>query len=55
MNARKKTPAPAAKVQRGRPPIAEVAQYRERILDATAAVFLEKGFERASTNFSSES
>jgi AcrR family transcriptional regulator len=50
MNARKKTPAPAAKVQRGRPPIAEVAQYRERILDATAAVFLEKGFERASTN-----
>jgi AcrR family transcriptional regulator len=49
MAVRKKTAIPV-KVPRGRPPIAEAAQYRERILDATAAVFLEKGFERASTN-----
>ena len=34
--------------QRGRPPLGGVE--RERILSATTAVFLEKGFERASTN-----
>jgi AcrR family transcriptional regulator len=33
---------------RGRPPLDD--QARQRILDATAAVFLEKGFARASTN-----
>jgi AcrR family transcriptional regulator len=38
------------KIRRGRPPLSEVEHYRERILDATTAVFLEKGFERASTN-----
>jgi len=40
----------SGKVPRGRPPRAEAEHYRERILDATTAVFLEKGFERASTN-----
>ncbi len=48
-NARSKTTAPV-KVPRGRPPIVEAVKYRKRILDATAAVFLEKGYERASTN-----
>jgi AcrR family transcriptional regulator len=33
---------------RGRPPLGETE--RKRILGATAAVFLEKGFERANTN-----
>ena len=36
----------------GRPPLGEAA--RQRILDATAAVFLERGFERASTSEISE-
>jgi AcrR family transcriptional regulator len=38
------------KVPRGRPLLGEAERYRERILDATTAVFLEKGYERASTN-----
>ena len=38
------------KVPRGRPLRGEAEHYRERILDATTAVFLEKGFEGASTN-----
>ena len=38
------------KVPRGRPLRDEAEHYRERILDATTAVFLEKGFEGASTN-----
>jgi len=38
------------KVARGRPSLGEAERYRERILDATTAVFLEKGFYRASTN-----
>jgi TetR/AcrR family transcriptional regulator, mexJK operon transcriptional repressor len=33
---------------RGRPPLDDIE--RKRILDAAAAVFLEKGFQRASTN-----
>jgi AcrR family transcriptional regulator len=37
----------AAQPARGRPPLDE--SERRRILDATAAVFLEKGFQRAST------
>ncbi|MGC9159574.1 MAG: TetR/AcrR family transcriptional regulator, partial [Terracidiphilus sp.] len=37
----------AVRPARGRPPLGETE--RRRILDATAAVFLEKGFERAST------
>ncbi|MDR3764916.1 MAG: TetR/AcrR family transcriptional regulator [Acidobacteriota bacterium] len=49
MTAHSKSAAPV-KVPRGRPPIADAVKYRKRILDATAAVFLEKGFERASTN-----
>jgi AcrR family transcriptional regulator len=39
---------PAPKARRGRPPLGE--GERKRILDATAAVFLEKGFARANTN-----
>lgn len=42
--------ADSTRVPRGRPPLGEAAQYRRRILDATAAVFVERGFERASTN-----
>ena len=38
----------ASRPARGRPPLDGLA--RQRILDATAAVFLEKGFARASTN-----
>jgi len=38
------------KVPRGRPVQGEAERYRERILEATTAVFLEKGFEGASTN-----
>jgi AcrR family transcriptional regulator len=38
------------KVSRGRPVLGEAERYRERILDATTAVFLEKGFEGSSTN-----
>jgi AcrR family transcriptional regulator len=38
------------KVPRGRPLLGEAERYRERILTATTAVFLEKGFARASTN-----
>lgn len=49
MNAKAILPA-IVKVPRGRPPIAEAVKYRKRILDATAQVFLEKGYERASTN-----
>src|ERR1035438_1238209 len=37
----------AAPPARGRPPLDE--PERRRILDATTAVFLEKGFQRAST------
>jgi AcrR family transcriptional regulator len=40
----------SAKVLRGRPLLGEAERYRERILDATTAVFLEKGFQGASTN-----
>lgn len=48
---KKHTAKPAAsKVRRGRPPLAEADDYRRRILDATTEVFLEKGYERASTN-----
>ncbi len=42
------TPSKATQQQRGRPPLD--AMERERILSATTAVFLEKGFERAGTN-----
>jgi AcrR family transcriptional regulator len=38
------------KVPRGRPLLGEAERYRERILEATTAVFLEKGFNGASTN-----
>jgi TetR/AcrR family transcriptional repressor of mexJK operon len=38
------------KVPRGRPQQGEAEGYRQRILDATTAVFLEKGFARSSTN-----
>ena len=48
-SARSNITAPA-KVPRGRPPIVEAVKYRKRILDATAAVFLEKGYEGTSTN-----
>ena len=37
-------------IKRGRPLQGEAESYRQRILDVTTAVFLEKGFERASTN-----
>ncbi len=40
-------PRAAVRPARGRPPLDEAE--RRRILDATTAVFLEKGFERAST------
>ncbi len=39
---------PAARPARGRPPLD--AQARRRILDATTEVFLENGYERASTS-----
>jgi len=46
-----KTPeAETMKVPRGRPLLGEAERYRERVLAATAAVFLEQGFARASTN-----
>lgn len=47
---RRQSAAKTVKVPRGRPPLADAERYRERILDATTAVFLEEGFERASTN-----
>src|ERR1035438_3939684 len=44
-----KTPASRKATQpRGRPPLDDAE--RKRILDATTAVFLERGFERASTS-----
>jgi TetR/AcrR family transcriptional repressor of mexJK operon len=44
-----KTPAPRKTTQpRGRPPLDDAE--RKRILDATTAVFLERGFEHASTS-----
>jgi AcrR family transcriptional regulator len=46
---KKREPSPVTTPpQRGRPPLAVVE--RERILSATTSVFLENGFERASTN-----
>lgn len=48
MMAGKKSGWQTPKVPRGRPPLGEAA--RKRILRATAAVFLERGFERANTS-----
>jgi AcrR family transcriptional regulator len=46
--ATRKTPRPASSApSRGRPPLDQAE--RKRILDATTAVFLQKGFARAST------
>jgi AcrR family transcriptional regulator len=42
------TPLKAGRQSRGRPPLDDAA--RQRILDATAAVFLEKGFAGAGTS-----
>lgn len=41
-------PSCKARPPRGRPPLDDIE--RKRILDAATAVFLEKGFQRASTN-----
>lgn len=41
---------PPRQGQRGRPPAAQSARCRSRILEATTAVFLEMGYERGSTN-----
>ena len=43
-----KTPVTETTQPRGRPPLDDAE--RKRILDATTAVFLEKGFDRASTS-----
>lgn len=51
MRAKSKADDPeSVKVPRGRPLQSEAEGYRQRILDATTAVFLEKGFARSSTN-----
>ncbi len=48
VNKRKAAAIPAISSPRGRPPLDE--NEGGRILEATTAVFLERGFERASTN-----
>jgi AcrR family transcriptional regulator len=50
MAKRKTSAVESVKVPRGRPLQGEAERYRERILTATTAVFLENGYARASTN-----
>jgi len=45
-----KSRAVGSKAGRGRPPLVDTENYRRAILEVTAAVFLEKGYQKASTN-----
>ena len=50
MTAAIKSRAVGSKAGRGRPPLVDTENYRRAILEVTAAVFLEKGYQKASTN-----
>ncbi len=45
-----KTSAARPKPGRGRPRLTDAESYRRAVLEATAAVFLERGYQKASTN-----